>query len=144
MLSSLTKPDLVDEGGEHHVIDLVKGKRNKLKLGYCIVCNRSQKELDTDSVSRGDKERDFFNTEPWSSLSKDRVGVDALKSRLRDLLTEIVKREFPKIKSQIEHRLTHCKKQHWLGWAQTVKPLSSRDTISRALRRNLRPWRRTH
>jgi len=111
MPASLTKPDLVDGGGEHHVIDLVKGKRNKLKLGYCIVRNRSQKELDTDSVSRGDKERDFFNTEPWSSLPKDRVGVNALKSRLRDLLTEIVKREFPKIKSQIEHRLTHCKKQ---------------------------------
>lgn len=111
ILVSLTKPDLVDDGGEHHVIDLVKGKRNKLKLGYCIVRNRSQKELDTNSVSRGDKEREFFNTDPWSSLPKDRVGVHALKSRLRDLLTEIVKREFPKIKSQIEHRLADCKKR---------------------------------
>ncbi|KFY81623.1 hypothetical protein V500_11238 [Pseudogymnoascus sp. VKM F-4518 (FW-2643)] len=73
-LGVLTKPDLVDDGAEHQVIDLVRGKRNKLKLGYCIVRNCSQKELDTDSDSRTLKERKFFNTEPWSSLPKDRVG----------------------------------------------------------------------
>lgn len=87
------------------------GKRNKLKLGYCIVRNRSQKELDTDSESRTRKERNFFSTDPWSSLPKDRVGVDALKSRLQDLLSEIVQREFPKIKRQIEEELSSCKKQ---------------------------------
>ncbi|KFY31209.1 hypothetical protein V493_01317 [Pseudogymnoascus sp. VKM F-4281 (FW-2241)] len=109
-LGVLTKPDLVDGGAEHQVIDLVMGKRNKLKLGYCIVRNRSQKELNTDSDSRTRKERSFFGTDPWSSLPKDRVGVDALKSRLQDLLSEIVQREFPKIKRQIEQRLTLCKK----------------------------------
>ncbi|KFZ14672.1 hypothetical protein V502_05961 [Pseudogymnoascus sp. VKM F-4520 (FW-2644)] len=109
-LGVLTKPDLVDDGAEHQVIDLVMGKRNKLKLGYCIVRNRSQKELDTDSESRTRKERNFFSTDPWSSLPKDRVGVDALKSRLQDLLSEIVQREFPKIKRQIEQRLILCKK----------------------------------
>ncbi|KAL5348083.1 hypothetical protein ACLOAV_006563 [Pseudogymnoascus australis] len=109
-LGVLTKPDLVDDGAEHQVIDLVMGKRNKLKLGYCIVRNRSQKELDTDSDSRTRKERSFFSTDPWSSLPKDRVGVDALKSRLQDLLSEIVQREFPKIKRQIEQRLILCKK----------------------------------
>lgn len=87
------------------------GKRNKLKLGYCIVRNRSQKELDTDSDARTRKESNFFDTEPWSSLPKDRVGVDSLKRRLRDLLSEIVQREFPKIKRQIEDELSSCKKQ---------------------------------
>ncbi|OBT60763.1 hypothetical protein VE03_09756 [Pseudogymnoascus sp. 23342-1-I1] len=109
-LGVLTKPDLVDGGAEHQVIDLVMGKRNKLKLGYCIVRNRSQKELDTDSDSRTLKERNFFNTDPWASLPKDRVGVEALKCRLQDLLSEIVQREFPKIKRQIEQRLVVCKK----------------------------------
>lgn len=106
----MTKPDLVDDGAEHQVIDLVMGKRNKLKLGYCIVRNRSQKELHTDSDSRTRKEHNFFSTDPWSSLPKDRVGVEALKSRLQDLLSEIVQREFPKIKRQIEQRLVLCKK----------------------------------
>lgn len=112
----MTKPDLVDDGAEHQVIDLVMGKRNKLKLGYCIVRNRSQKELHTDSDSRTRKEHNFFGTDPWSSLPKDRVGVAALKSRLQDLLSEIVQREFPKIKRQIEQRLVLCKKTlHAMG-----------------------------
>jgi hypothetical protein len=109
-LCVLTKPDLVDKGAEHQVIDLVMGKRNKLKLGYCIVRNRAQNELNTDSDSRARQEINFFNTAPWSSLPKNRVGVDALKRRLQDLFFEVVQREFPNIKRQIEKRLTVCKK----------------------------------
>lgn len=39
-LGVLTKPDLVDGGGEEHVMVLVRGTRNKLNLGYCMVRNR--------------------------------------------------------------------------------------------------------
>ena len=39
-LGVLTKPDLVDKGGEEHVMDLVRGTKNKLNLGYCMVRNR--------------------------------------------------------------------------------------------------------
>lgn len=38
-LGVLTKPDLVDRGGEEHVMDLVRGIKNKLNLGYCMVRN---------------------------------------------------------------------------------------------------------
>jgi hypothetical protein len=44
-LGVLTKPDLVDKGAEQNVIDLIKGKRNKLKLGYCIVRNRTSRVI---------------------------------------------------------------------------------------------------
>lgn len=89
----------------------MNGKRNKLKLGYCVVRNRSQIEHDhdTSSVSRGSKERDFFNSEPWSALPRDRVGVGALKTLLKDLLAEIVKREFPKIKGQLDRDLIQAR-----------------------------------
>lgn len=36
----ITKPDLVDRGGEEHVMDLVRGTKNKFNLGYYIVRNR--------------------------------------------------------------------------------------------------------
>ena len=36
-LGVLTKPDLIDNGGEEGVMSLVEGKRNPLRLGYCIV-----------------------------------------------------------------------------------------------------------
>ncbi|KFY07961.1 hypothetical protein V492_06685 [Pseudogymnoascus sp. VKM F-4246] len=110
-LGVLTKPDLVDKGAEDQVIDLVMGRRNKLKLGYCIVRNRAQQELNTDSDSRTRTESNLFKTAPWCLLPKHRVGIDALKFRLRDLLSEIIQREFPKIKRQIEEELHSCKKQ---------------------------------
>jgi hypothetical protein len=91
-------------------MDLVSGKRNKLRLGYCIVRNRGQSELSTDSTERYTVESSFFNQAPWSALAKDRVGVSALKERLQELLVEITRREFPKVKQEIDRQLTACKK----------------------------------
>ena len=108
-LGVLTKPDLVDKGGEQNVIDLVKGKKNKLKLGYCIVRNRGQSELSTAASERSAVENSFFNRAPWSALDKNRVGVSALKQRLQELLVDITRREFPKVKSEIDHQLASCR-----------------------------------
>jgi hypothetical protein len=108
-LGVLTKPDLVDAGGEESVMDLVQGKRNKLRLGYCIVRNRGQKELSSSCTDRFHKEREFFNKTPWLSLDRDRVGVSALKGRLQELLIDITRREFPKVKMQIDQQLAKCK-----------------------------------
>jgi hypothetical protein len=63
-LGVLTKPDLIDIGGEEGVMSLVEGKRNPLRLGYCIVRNRGQSELSSDSETRMRKEKDFFSMEP--------------------------------------------------------------------------------
>ncbi len=54
-LGVLAKPDLIDRGGEEHVMDLVCGTKNKLNLGYCMVWNRGQQDkslsyLDMDDV----------------------------------------------------------------------------------------------
>jgi hypothetical protein len=87
----------------------VPGKRNKLHLGYCIVRNRGQAELNTDTAERTGVENDFFNKGPWTSLDKDRVGLRALKERLQELLVDITRREFPKVKHQIDRQLALCK-----------------------------------
>jgi hypothetical protein len=76
--NSLTKPDLVDKGGEQSVIDLVLGKHNRLHLGYCIVRNRGQSELSTKSSERQTVEDAFFSKGPWAAVDKDCVGVAAL------------------------------------------------------------------
>ncbi|KAL8725422.1 MAG: hypothetical protein Q9181_006421, partial [Wetmoreana brouardii] len=41
-LGILTKPDLVDKGAEQDTMDLVRGRKKKLKLGYCVVRNRGK------------------------------------------------------------------------------------------------------
>ena len=105
----MTKPDLVDKGGEKEIIDLFHGKGNELALGYCIVRNHGQKELTFSSAHRSENERSFFLTSPWNTIDEDRVGIHSLKTRLRDLLAEMIKREFPKLKLQIDDRLRIAK-----------------------------------
>ena len=109
-LGVLTKPDLIDEGGEENVLSLVEGNRNPLRLGYCIVRNRGQSELATDSAARHKKETDFFAAEPWSRLDRERVGTTALQRRLQSLLASLTRREFPRVQTQIMQQLSSCRK----------------------------------
>lgn len=97
-LGVLTKPDLVDAGAEQHVLDLVEGKSHKLKLGWCIVRNPGQKELLELSANRHAMEQYFFlSKDPWDKIEKDRVGVEALRRRLIEILAAIVRRQFGKV-----------------------------------------------
>ena len=110
-LGILTKPDLVDKGAEPDIMDLVRGRRNKLKLGYCVVRNRGQQDRAIPSSERHRMETEFFEKEPWSSLERERVGVAALSPRLRDLLSTITRREFPMVAREITNRLATCEKE---------------------------------
>lgn len=95
-LGVLTKPDLVDKGAEHNILDLMQGASHKLNLGWCMVKNPGQQDLKREhDFDRHASEKAFFKNEaPWSTLDKDRVGVDSLRLLLVELLTEIVRREF--------------------------------------------------
>ncbi len=110
-LGVLTKPDLVDRGGEEHVMDLVRGTKNKLNLGYCMVRNRGQQDKSLSTSDRHEKEKQFFNTAPWSTLDRERVGIPALQGRLRELLVDITRREFPNVKHEVDKRLLDCEQK---------------------------------
>ena len=99
-LGVLTKPDLVDKGAEQSIVDLVEGKRDKLGLGWLVVRNPGQQQVkDKDATDKRELEKAFFKSEePWNKLDKDRVGVDALQIRLKEILTEMVRREFPNVR----------------------------------------------
>jgi hypothetical protein len=96
-LGVLTKPDLVDAGAENRVMDLLEGKAHQLALGWCMVRNLGQKESQ-DNKDRHAVEKNFFRTTtPWDQVNEDQVGVEALQTRLRDLLGTLTRREFPKV-----------------------------------------------
>lgn len=99
----LTKPDLAPERAtQQNILDLVQGKRQDLKLGYCVVKNRGADDKCSSLQNRNEQERAFFRQEPWSSIaSSRRLGSDALKTILRDLLMDISKKEFPKVKNGV-------------------------------------------
>ncbi|KAI9810024.1 MAG: hypothetical protein M1827_006722 [Pycnora praestabilis] len=115
-LGILTKPDLIDKGAELDIIDLVRGRKKKLKLGYCVVRNRGKQERNISSAERDRVESEFFKAGPWSSLDKSRVGISALSPRLRDLLGRITRHEFPTVVREIADRLATCEEElHNLG-----------------------------
>ncbi|RDA86121.1 hypothetical protein CP532_1164 [Ophiocordyceps camponoti-leonardi (nom. inval.)] len=106
----LTKPDLATEKATRDaVMDLVLGKRSKLKLGYYIVKNRSADDQTSTLAERTAAEKAFFLSLPWASAS-DRCGILALKDRLRHLLMSISDQEFPHVKNEVECRLDSCKR----------------------------------
>ena len=63
-----------------------------------MVKNPGQSDLEDPVFERHASEKDFFKSRiPWDSLQKDRVGIGSLQAQLRDLLTEMVKKEFPNV-----------------------------------------------
>ncbi|KAI4095376.1 MAG: hypothetical protein LQ344_001674 [Seirophora lacunosa] len=116
-LGVLTKPDLIDRGAEGSVLDLLLGTAHKLNLGWSMVKNPGQEDLNReDEIDRHSVERAFFRTKaPWCTVDKDRVGTDSLRLRLVELLTEIVRKEFNNVARKhfvvgIRH-LAHCTSQ---------------------------------
>ena len=100
-LGVLTKPDLVDRGAEQDIVKIIEGKSHTLNLGWCIVRNSGQQELEESNSERHARENAFFATkDPWKNVTKDRVGIKALQVRLVDVLTELIRREFPNVSGQ--------------------------------------------
>lgn len=97
-LGILTKPDLVDKGAEDKIIEFVEGKAEAKELGWVVVRNLGQKELQDPSKIRDIEERSFKNSLPWNYLSKENYGIEALRLRLQALLAANVRREFPKVR----------------------------------------------
>jgi hypothetical protein len=97
-LGVLTKLDLVDRGAEFGVVDLVEDRVRQMKLGWHIIRNPSQKELQDMSMDRGDREAAFFRSSVlWSSIEKGKVGIDSLRLRIKEVLSSLVKKEFLKV-----------------------------------------------
>ncbi|KAJ0123005.1 Interferon-induced GTP-binding protein Mx1 [Diaporthe amygdali] len=109
----LTKPDLAPERAmQQNILELIQGKRQDLKLGYCLVKNRGADDYSSSLQRRDDDERAFFRDDPWLSVaSSKRLGSGALKLILRDLLMDISKKEFPAVKKEITKNLSECRKK---------------------------------
>ncbi|KAI1083554.1 P-loop containing nucleoside triphosphate hydrolase protein [Whalleya microplaca] len=107
-MAVLTKADLAIERTTQQIaIDHVLGKRSDLTLGYYIVKNRGPDDADMTLEQGQVEERKFFSKSPWLDLSHTgKAGIDALKARVRDLFMELIKKEFPKLKSDVAKKLS--------------------------------------
>ncbi|KAF2788844.1 hypothetical protein K505DRAFT_285390 [Melanomma pulvis-pyrius CBS 109.77] len=109
----LTKPDLVTEVATRKAItDLVLGKGKQLRLGYCIVKNRSADDVHSTLSERLAHEKAFFDKPAWREIEGlRRCGIGSLKTRLSDLLTNITKKEFPHVKADIKKQLEQRRRE---------------------------------
>ncbi|KAK1978506.1 dynamin family protein [Colletotrichum cereale] len=111
-LGVLTKPDLVSENATREAaMDLIRGKRRDIQLGYYVVKNRGADDTSSSKEERDYHEKAFFSEDPWSKLDKSRLGIPALRIRLRELLMDRTKSEFPKVRREINERLADAKAQ---------------------------------
>ncbi|KAI0154227.1 P-loop containing nucleoside triphosphate hydrolase protein [Xylariaceae sp. FL1272] len=102
-MAVLTKPDLAIERSTQQIaIDHVLGKRNDLTLGYYIVKNRGPDDASKTLEEGQMDERRFFARAPWSALQHTgRAGIECLKLRVRELLIDLIKKEFPQLKLEV-------------------------------------------
>jgi interferon-induced GTP-binding protein Mx1 len=127
----LTKPDLVDEGGEAEVRHVLENKKKKLTHGYVMVKNRSQKELDSNTSleTAKEKEAEWFKQSVYVGADC-RTGSDALITLLVDILVRNIKSTLPDIEREIDTLLDQ--KQTELEAAGESPPQSERELKSKA------------
>lgn len=109
----VTKPDKPDpgSGSQRSWIEIAQNKKDgfKYKNGWHVLLNRSENEVkrNTSSEERDLKEKEFFerSDNPWSKISAENWGAEQLKGHLVRLLVELLRRESPALKRDIEDRL---------------------------------------
>lgn len=113
-MAVLTKPDLAIERTTQQIaIDHVLGKRGELTLGYYVVKNRGPDDADKTLEQGQRDELEFFNKAPWSALAyTGRAGISCLKQRVRELLIDLIKKEFPKLKADVVKELGTVRALH--------------------------------
>lgn len=108
----LTKPDLLPEAATRDtIIEIVRGDRKPLKLGYFVVRNRGADDTTSSLRQRHAAEQAFFNKDPWSQLDRSRLGIAALRDQLPKLLMDRTRHEFPNVTREITTRLKRNRKR---------------------------------
>ncbi|TGJ81808.1 hypothetical protein E0Z10_g6969 [Xylaria hypoxylon] len=113
-MAVLTKPDLaIEKVTQQIAIDHVLGKREGLTLGYYVVKNRGPNDEGMTLEQGQAQERMFFANAPWSALAHTgRAGIACLKQRVRELLIDLIKKEFPKLKAEVSKELGIVRAHH--------------------------------
>jgi len=99
----LTKPDLVDKGGENEVIGVLSNNTKPLQHGYVMLKNRSQAELSQEVTleEARAKELEYFEQSAYKD-GDHRLGVQALTTALTELLVTQIESALPHMASEID------------------------------------------
>ncbi|ROW06353.1 hypothetical protein VPNG_07515 [Cytospora leucostoma] len=106
-LGVITKPDRLSagSGAEAKFLELARNEDVFFKLGWHVIKNRKFEETSFSIEERNLSERTFFKTSNFKSLPRENVGIDALRTKLSQLLFDHVKKELPKLQEDLEAAL---------------------------------------
>jgi len=117
-LPVITKPDLIDPGGESSVKALLLGeKMDTFHYGFHMVKCRGQKELNDEATLEDGmrKEKTFFDSkEPWRSTSAQRpelFGIAALREKLSALQLVLIRESISGIMEEISTKMGEAAKE---------------------------------
>ncbi|KAI5456639.1 putative dynamin GTPase [Mariannaea sp. PMI_226] len=102
----ITKPDL-NQPGYSYELNSLKLARNeeevhRLKLGWHVLRNRGEKELDLDK--RDAIEDAFFSSGAWNSIRPEDRGVTSLRKKLSKVLFRHIGNSLPTVVEEIERK----------------------------------------
>ncbi len=105
----LTKPDLVDQGAEVEVLNVVNNIRKPLALGYVMVKNRNQVQLNSNmslQEASVEEQKYFSSHSVWCKLDKGVVGVESLSAKLTKILVHRAQESLPIMLFELNEKLT--------------------------------------
>ncbi|KAJ6142973.1 Dynamin [Penicillium samsonianum] len=106
---NLENPHQARSRAENKVIQLIHDGNANGQLGWILVRNLGQKQLQAGDADRDAEERMFYQNAPWNRVPPENYGISALMARLQELLTSNVRREFPSVRSEVIKRLKDSK-----------------------------------
>ncbi|KAF2810357.1 Dynamin family protein [Mytilinidion resinicola] len=106
-LGIITKPDFIRVGSdnEKNWFELAQNRDIYFELGWHILRNRDDGELDTSFEQRNASEEAFFAEGKYQELPRSMVGISSLKTRLSQLLHNHLKKELPGLKKELDDKL---------------------------------------
>lgn len=106
-LGVVTKPDLVDPGAEHELIEVISNARYQLQRGYTLVKCRGQAAINSGISLREAlaEERNYFASHPHlSEIPEATLGMTNLSRRLTSVLVEHIKEHLPALKTEVRDK----------------------------------------
>ncbi|EME83982.1 uncharacterized protein MYCFIDRAFT_187187 [Pseudocercospora fijiensis CIRAD86] len=101
-LGIITKPDyLRTASSEATWINLAQNNNIYFELGWHMLKNRTEDEMDSTFESRNASERAFFSSGQYRDLPDTDKGITALRSKLSKLLFKHLKKELPNLQAEL-------------------------------------------
>ena len=106
----ITKVDAAKQiGKEKPCIELIGNKKNVLQLGWHALVNRVEGCDEAILEEITDTEKRFFSRAPFNTIAKEKLGIDALRSRVVNLMGHHLVAALPKLEDEINGGLQRAK-----------------------------------